>query len=468
MTTRSRFRSVSARLARALPGGRVRCHAETHGQELDLEAGDTLVEVLLAIVVLGIAAVAMLIAFGTAFTSSQEHRNLTSIALAQKSVTQQIVAQLQNEGLYVSCAPVATYQTGANAVTFANLPKGYSAQVTGVSYWTAGYVFSTNQAQCATNAPQLISATVTYPTGQATIVTSVVNSPNAPPPPPAGDAYTLAFYTQPGGALSGQDLSPQPVVEVLDNAGHVVTSDASQVVLTLNAGNGASLSNSCTGGEHYGVVQFTGCSVNLDGTYTITATDSSLPGVQVTSSFFMVSLGPPSQLLFTQQPGNASGGTAFGTQPKLTLEDAGGNVVTTDTSTVNLAITNGTGTSGATLSGCAQTGEAAGVISFAGCKIDKSSSGNGYTLTATDVESSGTLTATTRRSTSPSARRRSWCSRHHRVHQPPTQPLPTSRGFRSRMPVAMSSRRDQRGPTTPLPSRSTPGQAHSAAPTRGA
>ena len=111
----------------------------------------------------------------------------------------------------------------------------------------------------------------------------------------------------------------------------------------------------------------------------------------MTSNHFTVSVGPPSQLAFTQQPGNATGGTAFGTQPKLTVEDAGGNAVTTDASTVNLAITSGTGTSGATLSGCSQS-EAAGVISFAGCNIDKS--GNGYTLTATDVSSSGTLTAT--------------------------------------------------------------------------
>ena len=384
MTTRSLLRSVSARLARAIPARRLGRHAETHCQELDTEAGDTLVEVLIAIVVLGIAAVAMLTAFGTAFTASQEHRNLTSIGNAQKSVTQQIVAQLQNEGLYSSCAPVATYQTGANAVNFANLPKGYSAQVTGVSYWTAAFAFSTTQAQCLANPnlPQLVSATVTYPTGKTSIVSAVVNNPTAPPPPPAGDASTLAFYTQPGGATSGQNLSPQPVVEVLDAGGNVVTTDLSQVVLTLNATNGASLSSSCTGSENFGIVTFTGCNVKLDGTYTITATDSSLTGVQVTSNPFTVSVGPASQIQFTQQPGNATGGTAFGTQPKLTVEDAGGNAVTTDTSTANLAITNGTGTSGATLSGCSQS-EAAGVISFAGCNINKS--GNGYTLTATDV-----------------------------------------------------------------------------------
>ena len=39
------------------------------------EAGDTLVEVLLAIVILGLASVAILLAFGTSISGSAEHRN---------------------------------------------------------------------------------------------------------------------------------------------------------------------------------------------------------------------------------------------------------------------------------------------------------------------------------------------------------------------------------------------------------
>ena len=101
------------------------------------EAGDTLIEVLIALVVLGVAVVAMLLAFGAALTGSGEHRTLTNIATAEKTVSQQIVAQLQNANppLYVACATAPTYQTGSNAVSFANLPKGFSAQVSGVSLW---------------------------------------------------------------------------------------------------------------------------------------------------------------------------------------------------------------------------------------------------------------------------------------------------------------------------------------------
>ena len=96
----------------------------------------------------------MLLAFGTAFTGSEEHRNLTNIATAQKSVTQQIVAQLQNEGLLLLVRPGGHLpDRRSNAVTFTNLPKGYTAQVTGVSYWTAGFAFSPTQAQCVANSP---------------------------------------------------------------------------------------------------------------------------------------------------------------------------------------------------------------------------------------------------------------------------------------------------------------------------
>ena len=40
-------------------------------EDLDAEAGDTLIEVLIALVVLGVTVVAMLLAFGAALTGSE-------------------------------------------------------------------------------------------------------------------------------------------------------------------------------------------------------------------------------------------------------------------------------------------------------------------------------------------------------------------------------------------------------------
>src|SRR5581483_11790613 len=99
--------------------------------------------------------------------------------------------------------------------------------------------------------------------------------------------------------------------------------------------------------------------------------------------------GTATQLVFTTQPGGTiTGGSAFGTQPVVKVEDAHNNVVTGDSSQVTLAIKSGTGTAGAALT-CTTNPLAAssGVATFAGCAIDKA--GTGYQLHATD----GVLTA---------------------------------------------------------------------------
>lgn len=95
-----------------------------------------------------------------------------------------------------------------------------------------------------------------------------------------------------------------------------------------------------------------------------------------------------SKVVFTTQPSGAVATTAFTGQPVAAIEDALGNVVTSSSSPITLAITSGTGATGATLSGCSAT-TTSGVASFSGCKIDKA--GTGYTLTA----SSGALTSAT-------------------------------------------------------------------------
>ncbi len=81
-------------------------------------------------------------------------------------------------------------------------------------------------------------------------------------------------------------------------------------------------------------------------TSALTATDGSLtPG---TSARFNILA--PTQVVFTTEPTGASKGVAFTTQPVVEVEDAFGDVVTSDSSsTVTLAITPGTGTAGAKL-----------------------------------------------------------------------------------------------------------------------
>jgi hypothetical protein len=127
------------------------------------------------------------------------------------------------------------------------------------------------------------------------------------------------------------------------------------------------------------VATFTGCAIDRPGTgYRLTATDGSL--IAATSATFNITVGPPAKLAFTTQPLGAHAGTPFATQPVVSIQDAGGNTVTTATDAVTLAIgTNpGAGTLACTANPLTAT---SGVATFAGCTI--SNQGNGYTLVAT-------------------------------------------------------------------------------------
>ena len=153
---------------------------------------------------------------------------------------------------------------------------------------------------------------------------------------------------------------------------------------------GGTLTGTLTETAVAGVANFSGNGLNINkigNGYTLTATTGSL--TSATSSTFNITLGRAAKLAFTTQPGGGTGGTAWTTQPVVTVQDAGGNTVTTDTSTVTVAI--GTNPGGGTLSGTLTKAAVAGVASFSAnaLKIDKI--GTGYTLTATD----GSLTSAT-------------------------------------------------------------------------
>ncbi len=206
-------------------------------------------------------------------------------------------------------------------------------------------------------------------------------------------ATQLAFTTSAGGASVGMPLSPQPVVAVQDDTGHTVSSDTGSISVALTPGTGPSNAKlTCNGGlnaaEVNGVAAFNGCSVDTAGTYTLTATDGTLPST-TSASFTVGTAGPAAQLVFTTQPGGAPNGTALSPQPVVTIEDASGNTVS-DPGPIVLSITPNSGTNGAAL-GCPDSNGLTvnpvnGVAAFSNCAID--TAGHGYTLTASDSANS--------------------------------------------------------------------------------
>jgi redox-regulated HSP33 family molecular chaperone len=129
--------------------------------------------------------------------------------------------------------------------------------------------------------------------------------------------------------------------------------------------------------------RYSGGSWTAPTTWSATSTTATGTGFGTGFGDFAAGIPAPTQLVFTTQPAGAVPGLAFTTQPQVSVEDAMGHVVTSDTSTVTLSITSGTPTSGGpgTLSGCSQS-ETNGVITFSGCSI--SAFGGGYKLHAVD------------------------------------------------------------------------------------
>jgi hypothetical protein len=199
----------------------------------------------------------------------------------------------------------------------------------------------------------------------------------------ADAATQLAFTAQPGGGANGAAWTAQPAVSVEDASGRVVTGDTSAVTLAIASQPGTGATLSCAANPvtaTAGVASFAGCEITgKAGTYTLKATDGTL--TSATSSTFTVFVGAAAQLAFTTQPSGGASGSSLGTQPKVSVEDSGGNVVTGSTSAVTLAIASQPG-SGATLS-CKNNpvSASAGVASFASCKI--TGKAGSYTLKAT-------------------------------------------------------------------------------------
>ncbi len=209
------------------------------------------------------------------------------------------------------------------------------------------------------------------------------------------EATQLAFTTQPGNGTAGGPLAAQPVVELQDVLGNVVTTETSTVTLAIgtDAGPGATLSGTPAQAAVAGVADYStnALSIDLVGSgYTLVASAGSLPGA--TSAVFDVTsgAGAPAKLAFTTQPGGGANHAVWGTQPAVTLQDASGIAVTGLETNITVSILNDAGP-GATLSGTQTIAvdTNTGVATFTDLSIDLV--GSGYTLEAT---ASGLTSAT--------------------------------------------------------------------------
>ena len=123
--------------------------------------------------------------------------------------------------------------------------------------------------------------------------------------------------------------------------------------------------------------------VTTTGSYAATASQNANTWVMQLVAFRVAGgVGPPVKLAFVQGPSNATAGATITPAVTVAVEDASGNVETSDNATqASLAI--GTNPAGGALSGGAAVAVASGIATFSGLSI--STAGAGYTLTASST-----------------------------------------------------------------------------------
>jgi parallel beta-helix repeat protein len=132
-----------------------------------------------------------------------------------------------------------------------------------------------------------------------TLVATSGNLPSATSNPftvASGPATQLDFSTQPGGALAGAVLSPQPVVTVKDADGNTATTFNGPVSIALLANpSGGALNGTTTVNAVNGVATFTNLSIDKAGAgYTLVASAAGLSGSTSTT----VTISAPKFLLY--------------------------------------------------------------------------------------------------------------------------------------------------------------------------
>ena len=228
--------------------------------------------------------------------------------------------------------------------------------------------------------------------------------------------FELVFTTQPVAAAAGSPFSAAPQVAVENiSDGQINTAWAGSVTLTASGGEFTNCPAQ-TGlttvivSVSAGIAQFpSGCDFwggifyNANTSHPVTATQYTMSAVATPSSqsdaaipatsnaFSVTAPGPAYQLSFATSPtgvASSNPATVFSVQPVVQVEDAFGNVATSATDTISIAMYQGT--TSETLNNCSYS-LSEGTYTYSGCQGNALN--NGLDLVASDT-SSGLLPAT--------------------------------------------------------------------------
>lgn len=102
------------------------------------DRGDTLIEVVIAIAIIGITVSALLAALITALTSSGVHRSLTNLDTTLRSNAEEAkyLIELQPSAWFQDGAPVTSTTYNGHTIPFST-PSGYAIVISGIEYWNS-------------------------------------------------------------------------------------------------------------------------------------------------------------------------------------------------------------------------------------------------------------------------------------------------------------------------------------------
>ncbi len=205
-----------------------------------------------------------------------------------------------------------------------------------------------------------------------------------------GIVITTTGYTL-GGDAAGNYTLAQPTL-----SGNITTFAVTVTAVAANKIAGVvdpALTFTTTPGTLVGSEELAGVLTRVDaggntaGAFAIqqgTVTNANNPNYNITyaGADFTVNPALAAQVVFTTQPAGAVAGSAFTTQPVVTIQDLYGNTVDSAAS-VTIAIKPGTGAPGATLDGTLTVSAVSGEATFAGLNLDYAWT---YVLVATSTE----------------------------------------------------------------------------------
>jgi type II secretory pathway pseudopilin PulG len=359
------------------------------------ERGDTMVEILLSLIVLGLTSVALLIGFSTTISASAEHRQLASANLAINNYSQQVIAGVEADSTLFTCP--GTPYTPASFMTELGITSSapYNPQITSIQYWNP--TTESFGSTCVANSSELITVSVSSGSKNESL-SFVVDSPTAGSNFVGGAPTNLGFVTPAVGsnitAISGASLPVNPVVEVYFGNSPDAT-DLSPINLTLGDANGnpttAGTLSGCSSSDLNGVVTYTGCSISLttsSGSATIFTLVATSPTLTALSGQISVTGSTSPYLSFTTQPAAGNSGALMSTQPVVTAYLGGGTTV--DTALLSITLTTSGSVSGSPqLTSCAGTTNFSTTTESNGVVTVTNSAGNGGTFTVTGCNFSG-------------------------------------------------------------------------------